>query len=49
MSISDAQGNNLLHQLAYEGQLDLIKIYVHEVKKYILKKKDEDIATAHHY
>jgi hypothetical protein len=39
MSINDAQGNNVLHQLAYEGHLDLIKIYIHETKKGIYKRK----------
>jgi len=39
MAIDDPQGNNLLHQLAYEGHIDLIKIYIHEAKKYIYRKK----------
>lgn len=41
MTISDAQGNNVLHQLAYEGHLDLIKIYIHETKKGIFKRRAE--------
>lgn len=39
MAINDQQGNNLLHQLAYEGHIDLIKIYVHEAKKSVYRKK----------
>lgn len=44
MAISDLQGNNVLHQLAYEGHIDLIKIYVHETKKSIYRKKAENAA-----
>ncbi len=29
IEINDSQGNNVLHQLAYEGHLDLIKIFVY--------------------
>lgn len=46
MSINDLQGNNVLHQLAYEGHIDLIKIYIHEVKKAIYRKKGEESSEA---
>jgi hypothetical protein len=28
----------VLHQLAFEGHLDIIKLYVNKAKKYLLRK-----------
>lgn len=38
IELIDAQGNTILHQLAFEGHLDIIKLFVKSAKKYIAKK-----------
>lgn len=32
IQLKDSQGNTVLHQLAYEGHIELIKVYVRKAK-----------------
>lgn len=38
MKVTDGQGNNVLHQLAYEGHFELVKVFV---RKAVLRLKKE--------
>jgi ankyrin repeat protein len=36
--LADTQCNTVLHQLAFEGHLDIIRLFVNKAKKYLLRK-----------
>jgi len=38
ITLTDNQGNTVLHQLAYEGHIDIIKLFVKEAKKSLRKR-----------
>jgi ankyrin repeat protein len=38
IALTDTQCNTVLHQLAYEGHLDIIRLFVSRAKKYLLRK-----------
>lgn len=38
ITLNDSQGNTVLHQLAYEGHLEIIKVLVEEVRRFLQKK-----------
>jgi ankyrin repeat protein len=38
ISLTDTQNNTVLHQLAYEGQLDIMRLFVKRAKQFLLRK-----------
>ncbi len=39
IQLTDTQDNTVLHQLAYEGHLDIIQLFVKEARKRIKRRK----------
>jgi ankyrin repeat protein len=39
MALKDNQSNTILHQLAFEGHLDIMQLFVKEAKKRLHREK----------